>query len=100
MRLGKDPFVQYFDGEALGNALTVRHRRAGDYIYPLGAGGKHSLKKHLIARKIPANKRDRLWLLTRDSEVLWIIGYDISQRIALQANTRRVIRVQAQERKD
>ena len=43
--------------------------------------GKMKLKKYLISKKIPQEKRDKLLLLARDNEVFWVIGVGLSDKL-------------------
>ncbi len=62
--------------------LTLRTRRPGDRIQPLGMEGRHqSLKKLLINLKIPSRRRDRLPLLLVNDTIAWI-ATDTESRIA------------------
>ena len=61
--------------------FTLRHRKNGDRIHPLGAKGSQKLKKYLNEKKIPQHKKDELFLLCDESEVLWVAGIGISENI-------------------
>lgn len=63
---------------------TLRYRKDGDYIYPLGAGGKQKLKKYFNSKKIPNHLKDTIPLLCSGQEVLWVIGYGISERLRVE----------------
>ena len=76
----KDETVVYADLSNRKN-LTLRTRRNGDIIAPLGAGGTVKLKKYLIDKKIPRHKRDKLVFLCCEDEVLWAAGVGISEKI-------------------
>lgn len=54
--------------------LTVRSRRAGDWIRPFGSSGRQSLQDYLVNRRVDAPFRDRVPLLCRGSEVLLVGG--------------------------
>ena len=56
---------------------VVRTRREGDVFIPLG-GRRKKLKDYLINEKIPAEKRDDIPLLASGSNILWVVGYAIS----------------------
>ncbi len=60
---------QVFPREMLAN-LTVRSRRAGDWIRPFGSSGCQSLQDYLVNRRVDAPFRDRVPLICRGSEVL------------------------------
>jgi tRNA(Ile)-lysidine synthetase-like protein len=61
--------------------LTIRARKDGDIIQPLGSNGKMKLKKYLMSKKIPQYKRDNLVLLCDKNEVLWVGGVGLSDKI-------------------
>lgn len=63
------------------NKLVIRTRRDGDIMQPLGTQGKMKLKKYLMAKNIPAHKRDSLILLAYEKEVLWVAGVGLSDKI-------------------
>lgn len=60
---------------------TLRTRRTGDRIQPLGFSGTIKLKKYLINKNIPQHKKDSIILLCKDTEVLWASGLGISDKI-------------------
>ena len=68
-----------FDG------LTLRTRRAGDRIRPLGMGGTKKLQDYLTDRKIDRPLRDFLALIARGSEVLWVAGVGASEAVRARA---------------
>lgn len=49
-----------------------RYRKEGDWIRPNRNSGKKTLKRFFIDGKVPSDHRDRLLLLAKGSEVLWI----------------------------
>ena len=63
--------------------LTVRNRRPGDRLRPLGAPGSRKLKDVLIDRGVPRWQRDRLPLLCWAGEIAWIPGITIDHRFRL-----------------
>lgn len=63
---------------------TVRSRRSGDRLRPLGAPGSRKLKAVLIDRGVPAAARDRLPLLEIAGELAWIPGVTIGDGFALR----------------
>ncbi len=59
------------------DGAVVRTRLAGDMFHPLG-GKLKKLKDYFIDMKIPADKRDGIPLLACGSDIIWVIGYNIS----------------------
>jgi tRNA(Ile)-lysidine synthase len=64
-------------------AVTVRNRRPGDRLRPLGAPGSRKLKEILIDRGVARWQRDRLPLLCWAGEIAWIPGITIDHRFRL-----------------
>ncbi|MCR5266836.1 MAG: tRNA lysidine(34) synthetase TilS [Cyanobacteria bacterium RUI128] len=75
-----DEYSAYVDLSGYDN-IILRTRRDGDYIYPLGLGGKMKLKKYLNQKKIPQHKRDGLIVLASGNEILWVGGVGVSDKI-------------------
>ena len=65
----KDNFVRF---------LQVRTRRQGDYISPLGMKGSKKLQDLFTDEKVYKEQRDNVPLVCIGSEVLWVIGDDVS----------------------
>jgi tRNA(Ile)-lysidine synthetase-like protein len=66
-----------------GDHVTVRNRRPGDRIHPLGARGSRRLKEVLIDRRVPRHDRERLPLLCVGERIAWAPGVTIDQRFRL-----------------
>lgn len=61
--------------------FELRTRREGDRITPLGSMGSMKLKKYLISKNIPQHEKDKIILLCKGSEILWVSGYGVSDKI-------------------
>jgi tRNA(Ile)-lysidine synthase len=68
--------------------LTVRNRRPGDRLWPLGSPGSRKLKAVLIDRRVPAERRDRLPLLCWAGEIAWVPGVTIGHRFRVAGQSR------------
>jgi len=55
--------------------ITIRNRSDGDYMY--FTYGRKKIKDLLIDLKISPKKRDEIWLITDEKNVLWIPELDI-----------------------
>jgi len=68
-----------------GSRVTVRNRRPGDRLRPLGASGSRRLKEVLIDRRVPRSERDRLPLLCigDGGDVAWVPGVTVDERFRL-----------------
>ena len=83
-----------FDRDSLQGALRVRRRRPGDWLQPLGSLGSRKLKKIMIDLKIPLEQRDSVPILCDEAGILWMAGFQRSERGRLTANTREYIMVE------
>ena len=84
--------VQFFDADALcSDKLDLRHRRAGDYFYPIKSPGAKKLKDFFIDAKIPREIRNTVCLLASGPEVVWVIGYRVSERYKVTDQTLNVL---------
>ncbi|HEX4964966.1 MAG TPA: tRNA lysidine(34) synthetase TilS [Thermoanaerobaculia bacterium] len=66
-----------------GDRVTIRNRRPGDRIHPLGANGSRRLKEVLIDRRVPRLLRERLPLLCVGERIAWVPGVAIEERFRL-----------------
>lgn len=79
----------------IGLSLTVRSRRAGDRLRPIGLGGSKSLQDLLVDRKVPRAARTR-WPLVIDSEgIVWAVGLALDERARLGDDAVDAIRLRA-----
>ena len=72
---------------------TLRTRREGDIIFPLGASGVQKLKKYLNEKKIPFYKKDSIPLLCEGKEILWAAGVGMSDKIKVAGNVSHVLKL-------
>lgn len=72
--------------------FTLRHRREGDIIQPLGCNGTQKLKKYLNEKKIPNHEKDSILLLCKGKEVLWAAGLGLSGKIKVKDKPTHIIK--------
>ena len=84
-----EPNAAIFDADKVGNHVTVRNRRPGDYIQPLGMKGRKKLKDLFIDLKIPRNLRPSIPLLVSEKGVLWVFPHRVSELARVDESTRR-----------
>lgn len=61
--------------------FTLRHRKDGDIIHPLGSKGTQKLKKYLNEKKIPQHEKDKLVFLCKGNEIIWAAGLGINEKV-------------------
>jgi tRNA(Ile)-lysidine synthase len=71
---------------AEGDRVTIRNRRPGDRIRPLGASGSRRLKEVLIDRRVPRWARERLPLLCVGERIAWAPGVTIDDGFRLHGD--------------
>ena len=94
MQIQEKKYTKWFDYDRIKQTLVIRHRQPGDRICLFDGGGSKKLKDYLIDRKIPAQKRDQLWLLADGSDILWIIGDRISAAYKVTAKSQRILQAE------
>jgi tRNA(Ile)-lysidine synthase len=86
--------VLYADLDAVPDGAVLRFRRDGDYIQKFG-GGTKSLGDFFTDKKVPKRLRDGIPLLTLGKEVLAATGVEISEKLKIDGETRRVLCIQS-----
>ncbi|MDR2956915.1 MAG: tRNA lysidine(34) synthetase TilS [Coriobacteriales bacterium] len=94
------------DGEALTKAglsdtdrrtaidLTVASLQAGDRFSPLGMPGQHKLVSDLlIDRKIPQSIRQNLVKISKNGEIVWVVGVQADDRFKVRPDSIRIISI-------
>ena len=88
-----DGVGEVFDFEKIKQPLRVRNRRSGDRFQPLGMCGEKKLKDFFIDEKVPKQLRDQIPILVSGDEILWVVGYRLSDRFKITASTRQKLAV-------
>lgn len=78
------PDVAVVRRDLCGAGLTVRSRRPGDRLRPVGLGGSRKLQDVFVDRKIARADRDRIPVVVDETgRVLWVAGYGISEEFRI-----------------
>lgn len=88
--------VLYCDLDKFPSDCVVRGRLDGDYINKFG-GGTKSVGDFLTDKKVPLRKRDGLKVIAKDSEVFAIFGVEISSKVKVDADTKRVAKLSVRQ---
>ena len=95
----KNQYTKWFDYDKIKGTLSVRTRRAGDYLI-LPSGGRKTITRYMIDEKIPKETRDQILLLAEGSHVLWVVGYRISEYYKMEEHTENILQVTCDGGKD
>ncbi len=90
---GKFQYTKCFDYDKIKGYLELRKREQGDYICVNASGGTKKLKDYMIDEKIPQRERDFVPVVACGSDVLWVVGYRMSEAYKISKETKRVIRI-------
>jgi tRNA(Ile)-lysidine synthase len=83
--------VQKFDYDKIKGELVIRTRQNGDSFKPFKSNGTKKIKKYFIDKKIPREKRDEISVIALESEVLWLVGYQISDNFKVDIDTKEIL---------
>ncbi|AUG56238.1 tRNA lysidine(34) synthetase TilS [Acetivibrio saccincola] len=86
--------VQYFDYDKLKGGINIRKREGGDIIKPVNSNGTKKLKKYFIDEKIPIDIRNHIPLVAKGKEIVWIIGYVISDKFKITKDTQKILKLE------
>lgn len=93
MKIPKNRYTKWLDYDIIDGTLQFRTRKPGDWIQVLARGGRKKLKDYLIDEKIPRSERDRIVLLTLGDEILWAVGYRLSERAKITEKTKHILKL-------
>jgi tRNA(Ile)-lysidine synthase len=80
----------------LGPELTVRSRRPGDALRPLGLGGRKKVQDLLVDRKVAREERDRVPLVVdRQNRIVWVVGQTVAEDFRVTEPAASVILLKA-----
>ena len=91
--LPKTRYTVYIDADRAGPVLTVRTRRPGDRIRPLGMTREKKVQDMLVNEHIPGADRPYIPLFFSASHCVWLAGVQIDDRVRLTATTQRILRL-------
>ena len=87
-----DELIKNFDYDKINN-VTIRYRKDGDRITPLGMKGSKKLKDIFIDMKIPKEKRDEIPLIQFNNDISWIVGIKMSDKFKITKETKHILKV-------
>jgi len=86
-------YTKWMDYDKIKSGFCIRTRRSGDVFIGDAEGHRKKLKQYFIDEKIPASKRENMWLLAQDDVVLWLIGGRMSEHVKVTADTKTIIEI-------
>ncbi len=86
-------FTADLDLQKSGSELIVRTRRRGDTFQPLGMQHPKKLQRFMSDAKIPLSWRDRVPLICRGEQIIWVAGWRIADSVKLSHITGKILRI-------
>ncbi len=86
-------YTKWFDYDKIVKCAVFRKRMEGDYLVIDDKGSRKKLKEYFIQEKIPAYKRDEVWILADEEHIMWVPGYRISTHYKITETTERVLEI-------
>jgi tRNA(Ile)-lysidine synthase len=93
MKYTEDKNIEYIDAEFTEPFVEIRNKREGDNFTPLGAPGEMKLSDFLTNEKVSLIDKLNVMVLTNKIDILWVIGYRISDKCKVSKNTKRILQL-------
>lgn len=90
--LNQNNLIKYFDFDKINDSISLRKRKNGDKIIPLGMKGSKKIKDVFIDMKVPKEERDCIPLLCFDENISWIVGIRVSEEYKITNKTKNILR--------
>lgn len=85
----------YLDAKVLeGNPKFVLRRwKEGDRLAPFGMRGTKKLSDIFSDAKLSLSQKNKMWILERDTDILWIVGMRASRHFVVNESTTQILKV-------
>lgn len=93
-KIPQKKYTKWLNYDRIKDNLVLRTRKQGDYLVINEAGGRKKLKDYFIDRKIPVKERDSVLLLAAGQEILWVVGYRLSEAYKVTPDTEKILRIE------
>ena len=91
--LKTDTHTAYFDADKIQFPLTLRHWQQGDTFVPFGMRGRKKISDLFVDKKLDLVEKSQTWLITSNSQIMWVLGVQTDNRFRITSGTRRLIRI-------
>lgn len=92
-RLVNSAEIAQIDFDKLVFPLILRKWQFGDYFIPLGMKGMKKLSDFFIDIKLSLAEKEATWILTSNTQIVWIAGKRIDDRFKITDNTRKIYKI-------
>lgn len=88
-----NPLEIYVDYDKIQGEIFIRYREPGDRFKPLGMRGRKKIKDYFIDEKIDLEKRDSIPLVCDEENIIWVVGYRMSEDFKITNKTQKVLHI-------
>lgn len=85
--------IKYFNYDEINGNISIRRRKNGDKMIPLGMKGKKKIKDIFIDMKIPAEERSLIPIIQFEEEIAWIVGIKVSEVYKVTKECNKILRI-------
>ena len=93
-KIMQNVYTKWFDYDKIKAGFQLRTRKTGDRIQVLSDHGSKKLKDYMIDIKIPCEIREHIPLIADGSEIMWVVGYRMSEAYKITDKTKTVLQIQ------
>jgi len=91
-RLDRQPAAETIDVDQVAWPLSVRTRRVGDRVRPLGGAGRRKVQDILVDRKVPRASRDTVPIVVDALDrIVWVAGHVLAHDVRVTPTTTRML---------
>ncbi len=90
----KNDCTKWFDYDKIKQYPVFRYRKSGDFLVIHAQGGKKTLKQYMIDEKIPREKRAYIPVFAQGEQILWVVGYRMSEDSKISPQTKTIMEIQ------
>ncbi len=87
-------FKVQLDNKKIIPPLLIRSIKAGDRFKPLGLSGTKKIGDYLTDKKVDIIYRDEIPVVCDNKGIIWLVGYEIDQRVKIDKSTKEVLEIE------
>ncbi len=84
----------FVDAEKLSFPLQIKKWNEGDNFQPFGMNGSSKkVSKFFKDEKLSILEKQKIWILTSDNQIVWIIGWRQDERFRIKNTTKQILQI-------